>query len=209
MKPFRSIFFGLALLATTACNQAPVQNSDSQYDNAVVENIMTRRSIRKYKAEPVSRELINKIMECGINAPNGQNKQSWEVRIVDDPAVMTEIKDAIAKGHPQMKPEFAHGCFRNAPIMVFIARDTTYPFSAYDCGMLSQNIMLSAWSYGVGSVCLASPVRMLMDNDACKPVLEKLGFSENYELSLCIGLGWPDENPEAKPRMMEKVKFID
>ena len=209
MKPFRSIFFGLALLATTACNQAPVQNSDSQYDNAVVENIMTRRSIRKYKAEPVSRELINKIMECGINAPNGQNKQSWEVRIVDDPAVMTEIKDAIAKGHPQMKPEFAHGCFRNAPIMVFIARDTTYPFSAYDCGMLSQNIMLSAWSYGVGSVCLASPVRMLMDNDACKPVLEKLGFSENYELSLCIGLGWPDESPEAKPRMMEKVKFID
>jgi nitroreductase len=148
-------------------------------------------------------------MECGINAPNGQNKQSWEVRIVDNPAVMNEIKDAIAKGHPQMKPEFAHGCFRDAPIMVFIARDTTYPFSAYDCGMLSQNIMLSAWSYGVGSVCLASPVRMMMDNDACKPVLEKLGFSENYELSLCIGLGWPDESPEAKPRMMEKVKFID
>lgn len=171
--------------------------------------MMTRRSIRKYTAEPVSRELLTKIMECGINAPNGQNKQSWEVRIVDNPAVMDEIKDAIAKGHPQMKPEFAHGCFRDAPIMVFIARDTTYPFSAYDCGMLSQNIMLSAWSYGVGSVCLASPVRMIMDNDACKPILEKLGFSENYVLSLCIGLGWPDESPEAKPRMMEKVKFID
>ena len=208
MKPIKLALIAFAIMATISCNEAPVQQ-ESQYDNAAIENMMTRRSIRKYTAEPVSREILTKIMECGINAPNGQNKQSWEVRIVDNPAVMDEIKDAIAKGHPQMKPEFAHGCFRDAPIMVFIARDTTYPFSAYDCGMLSQNIMLSAWSYGVGSVCLASPVRMMMDNDACKPVLEKLGFSENYELSLCIGLGWPDENPEAKPRMMEKVKFID
>ena len=208
MKPIKLALIAFAIMATISCNEAPLQQ-ESQYDNAAIENMMTRRSIRKYTAEPVSREILTKIMECGINAPNGQNKQSWEVRIVDNPAVMDEIKDAIAKGHPQMKPEFAHGCFRDAPIMVFIARDTTYPFSAYDCGMLSQNIMLSAWSYGVGSVCLASPVRMMMDNDACKPVLEKLGFSENYELSLCIGLGWPDESPEAKPRMMEKVKFID
>ena len=208
MKPIKLALIAFAIMATISCNEAPVQQ-ESQYDNAAIENMMTRRSIRKYTAEPVSREILTKIMECGINAPNGQNKQSWEVRIVDNPAVMDEIKDAIAKGHPQMKPEFAHGCFRDAPIMVFIARDTTYPFSAYDCGMLSQNIMLSAWSYRVGSVCLASPVRMMMDNDACKPVLEKLGFSENYELSLCIGLGWPDESPEAKPRMMEKVKFID
>ncbi len=208
MKPIKLALIAFAIMATISCNEAPVQQ-ESQYDNAAIENMMTRRSIRKYTAEPVSREILTKIMECGINAPNGQNKQSWEVRIVDNPAVMDEIKDAIAKGHPQMKPEFAHGCFRDAPIMVFIARDTTYPFSAYDCGMLSQNIMLSAWSYGVGSVCLASPVRMMMDNDACKPVLKKLGFSENYELSLCIGLGWPDESPEAKPRMMEKVKFID
>lgn len=208
MKPIKLALIAFVIMATISCNEAPVQQ-ESQYDNAAIENMMTRRSIRKYTAEPVSREILTKIMECGINAPNGQNKQSWEVRIVDNPAVMDEIKDAIAKGHPQMKPEFAHGCFRDAPIMVFIARDTTYPFSAYDCGMLSQNIMLSAWSYGVGSVCLASPVRMMMDNDACKPVLEKLGFSENYELSLCIGLGWPDESPEAKPRMMEKVKFID
>jgi nitroreductase len=208
MKPIKLALIAFAIMATISCNEAPVPQ-ESQYDNAAIENMMTRRSIRKYTAEPVSREILTKIMECGINAPNGQNKQSWEVRIVDNPAVMDEIKDAIAKGHPQMKPEYAHGCFRDAPIMVFIARDTTYPFSAYDCGMLSQNIMLSAWSYGVGSVCLASPVRMMMDNDACKPVLEKLGFSENYELSLCIGLGWPDESPEAKPRMMEKVKFID
>lgn len=209
MKPIRSIFIGLAILATAACSQAPVQNSDSQYDNAVVENIMTRRSIRKYKAEPVSRELIGKIMECGINAPNGQNKQSWEVRIVDDPAVMDKIKDAMAAGHPNMDPEMVKGCFRGAPVMLFIARDTGYQFSAYDCGLLSENVMLSAWSYGVGSICLGIPVRFLTDNDVCKPIVEGLGFSEGYEFCLCIGLGYPDETPQARPRDMGKVKFLE
>ena len=93
--------------------------------------------------------------------------------------------------------------------MVFIARDSAFPFSAFDCGLMAENMMLSAWSLGVGSVCLASPVRFLTDNDACKPYLEKLGFSEGYELCLCIGLGYADESPEAKPRNMDKVKFVE
>lgn len=193
------------LILAASCCQAP-QNEDV---NAVIENIMARRSIRKYKAIPVSRDTLDIIMKCGINAPNGQNRQSWEVRIVDNPAIMEEIKEAMAAGHPDMKPEAIKGCFRDAPVMVFIARDPSYDFSAYDCGLLAENIMLSAWSLGVGSICLGSPVRFLTDNEACKPQLERLGFSEGYELCLCIGLGYADEAPDAKPRKTEKVKYIN
>lgn len=209
MKAIKLAAIAIALAAITSCNQAPTEEVTSQYDNAVVENIMTRRSIRKYTAEPVSREILDKIMACGINAPNGQNKQSWEIRVVDNPATMDKIKAAMVKGHPNMKPEAVEGCFRGAPVMVFIARDKGYDFSAYDCGILSENIMLSAWSYGVGSVCLGSPVRFLTDNDECKPIIEMLDFGENYELCLCVGLGYPDEAPSAKPRKMEKVRYID
>lgn len=193
------------LILAASCCQAP-QNEDV---NAVIENIMARRSIRKYKAIPVSRDTLDIIMKCGINAPNGQNRQSWEVRIVDNPAIMEEIKETMAAGHPDMKPEAIKGCFRDAPVMVFIARDPSYDFSAYDCGLLAENIMLSAWSLGVGSICLGSPVRFLTDNEACKPQLERLGFSEGYELCLCIGLGYADEAPDAKPRKTEKVKYIN
>ena len=150
-----------------------------------------------------------KIMECGINAPNGQNRQSWEVRVVDDPALMEEIKDAMAAGHPDMPAQAVKGCFRGAPVMVFIARDLSYDFSAYDCGLLAENIMLSAWSLGVGSICLGSPVRFLTDNELCKPYVDRLGFSEGYEFCLCVGLGYPDETPEAKPRDIGKVAFVE
>ena len=205
MKASRFILACAGLILAASCCQAP-QNEDV---NAVIENIMARRSIRKYKAVPVSRDTLDIIMECGINAPNGQNRQSWEVRIVDNPAIMEEIKEAMAAGHPDMKPEAIKGCFRDAPVMVFIARDPSYDFSAYDCGLLAENIMLSAWSLGVGSICLGSPVRFLTDNEACKPQLERLGFSEGYELCLCVGLGYADEAPDAKPRKTEKVKYIN
>lgn len=208
MKTFNILSAAILLLVASACCQTPAKNGKNNSD-AVIENIMARRSIRKYKATPVGRDTMNVILECGINAPNGQNRQSWEVRVVDSPALMDEIKEAMAQGHPDMEPKAVKGCFRDAPVMVFIARDPSYDFSAYDCGLLAENMMLSAWSLGVGSICLGSPVRFLTDNDACRPVLEKLGFSAGYELCLCVGFGYADEAPAAKPRNPEKVKFVE
>ena len=209
MKLSKTIFAALIAAMAMSCAEQPKEQTVMEEKNQVIETIMARRSIRKYQDRPVSRDTLNKIMECGINAPNGQNKQSWEVRIVDKPELMEEIKEAMAKGHPDLDAMRVKGCFRDAPVMVFIARDLSYDFSAYDCGLLAENIMLSAWSMGVGSICLGSPVRFLTDNDECKPVLEKLAFSEGYELCLCVGLGYADESPEAKPRDMQKVKFIE
>lgn len=177
--------------------------------NQVVETIMSRRSIRKYKDEVVPRDLMTEILDCGVNAPNGQNKQSWEIRVVDDPQLLAEMSQAMAQAHPQMDSVFVRGCFRGAPVMAFIARDLSYDFSAYDCGLLAENMMLAAWSKGVGSVCLGSPVRFLTDNELCSPLLGQLGFSEGYELSLCVGFGYADESPDAKPRDKAKYGFVD
>lgn len=193
---------GLSVMLA-ACTQAPQQAET----NEVVETIMSRRSIRNYRQTAVGRDTLNMIMQCGINAPNGQNRQSWEVRVVDNPELLAQMSQAMSDSHPGM--EFAKECFRGAPVMVFIARDLSYDFSAYDCGLLAENMMLSAWSLGVGSICLGSPVRFLTDNEACRPYVEKLGFSDGYELCLCVGFGYADEDPQAKPRNMAKVKFID
>ena len=207
MKTLNIFLASICLAAAASCNQPSqtVQKS-SEYENAAIENIMTRRSIRQYKDGPVARETMQTIMECGINAPSGQNRQSWEIRVVDDPAVMAEIIDLMSKGNPDTDKGVIKGCFRNAPTMVFIANDPSYDFSVIDCGILSQNIMLSGWSLGVGSVCLGSPVRFLRN---APEAIARLGFSEGYTPVICIGMGYPAESPEAKPRDFGKVKFID
>lgn len=200
------ILAGTILLSCISCGNNRSEETVMKEGNPVIENIMARRSIRKYKAEPVSRATMDTILMCGINAPNGMNRQSWEVRVVDKPEVMAEIKEYMKTANPDVKPEMIEGCFRGAPTMVFVANDPAYDFSAIDCGLLSENIMLSAWSLGVGSVCLGSPVRFLLNSPEA---MTRLGFSEGYRPIICIGLGYPDESPEAKPRDAGKVRFID
>lgn len=193
----------LGMMVAASCAQT---EKKQETENQVIETIMARRSIRKYKPEAVNRETMAQILDCGINAPSGMNKQSWEVRVVDDPAVMDEIIAAMAAGNPDVALEMVRGCFRNAPTMIFIANDPSYDCSPIDCGLLSENIMLSAWSLGVGSVCLGSPVRFLKNSPAA---LERLGFSEGYMPIICIGLGYADESPEAKPRDPSKVRYVE
>ena len=98
---------------------------------------------------------------------------------------------------------------RGAPVMTFIARDLNYDFSAYDCGLLAGNVMLAAQSLDVGSICLGSPVRFINDAENSAEILAILGFSEGYELCLCVGLGYANETPDAKPRDINKVQFVD
>ena len=204
MKTLNILLAGLCLAGVISCKQAPVETCDKA--DAVIENIMARRSIRKYKEGPVARETMQTILECGINAPSGQNRQSWEVRVVDNPETMNEIISLMAAGNPAADPGMIKGCFRGCPTMIFIANDPSYDFSVIDCGLLSQNIMLSGHALEVGSVCLGSPVRFLRN---APEAIAKLGFSEGYTPVICIGMGYPDEAPEAKPRDFGKVKFVD
>lgn len=208
----KKILFLLIMASITMIGCTPTSTQQEQTENtqnAVIDAIMARRSIRQYHATPVSRDTLMQIMECGINAANGQNKQSWEVRIVDNSATMAQIQDLMAAGNAELDPAMVKGCMRGAPVMVFIARDLNYDFSAYDCGLLAGNILLSAQSMGVGSIVLGSPVRFINDAVNSADILHILGYSENYELCLCVGLGYAAEAPAAKPRDINKVKFID
>ena len=203
------IFILLPLLAFTLVGCVPTQKNSDPMNNEVINAIMARRSIRQYHQAPVGRDTLMQIMTCGINAANGQNKQSWEVRVVDNPTTLLQIQDLMAVGNPALPADMARGCMRGAPVMTFIARDLNYDFSAYDCGLLAGNVMLAAQSLGVGSICLGSPVRFINDAENSADILALLGFSEGYELCLCVGLGYANESPEAKPRDINKVKFVE
>ena len=98
--------------------------------------------------------------------------------------------------------------------MMFVAADESYSFSTIDCGLLVENMVLSAWSMGVGSICLGSPLRFLTSaaaegNSQVAELMDMLDFSEGYNPGLCVGFGYPAEEPEAKPRDVSKYRFLD
>lgn len=215
MRNLKQTTFAVLLLPLMACGggaqqqapaETPVQDS---LKNQVVETIMTRRSVRQYKPQAVEREKMQTIVECGINAPNAMNKQPWEVRVVDNADYINGVTELYKKANPKAAEDPAFkNMFRNAPTVVFIGHDTKSESSPFDCGLLAENMMISAWSMGIGSCCLGSPARFMKTPEAVE-YLQKLGFSEGYELLYCIGFGYPDEAPAAKPREAAKVKFVE
>ena len=202
--------FALATLMFASCNQPKEQNAETESSNdAVTELMMSSRSIRNYKDSLINKETLNEILKCGVNAPNGKNLQAYEIRVLS-PALIDSIKSAGVKDNPQIgEREGFKNIFVDAPCVLSIAYDTTYDMSQVDCGLLGENIILSAWSKGIGSCCLGSSARWIKDSPSAKPYLDKIGFSEGYELLYCIALGYPDETPEAKPRTMDKIKYME
>ena len=200
MKRIIILAASAAALCLVSCGRNSAGQPEAVTGNAVIDAIMNRRSIRMYKDMPVEREKLRLIAECGVNAPNGMNSQPWELRIVDDIEMIDAISDSYRRDNPEAverDPNFKN-MFRNAPAVIFIA-----------VPLLGENICLSAYSLGLGTVCLGGPVGYLKNSEAGKAFLERLDFSEGYDLLYMIGVGYPDECPEAKPRDLSKIRFVE
>ena len=179
-------------------------------EEAVKEVIMTRRSIRDYKEEPVCREQMAKVLEAGIYAPSAMNLQAWAVRVVDNKEFIDGVTAIAVAQNPKIaeQPGFRN-IFRNAPTVAFVACPEESYSGEYDCGLLSQNMMLEAWSMGIGSCCLGSVVPV-MNCEAAKPYLERLQLPEGYKLLVGIAFGYPaQEIPVAPERDASKAYYVE
>lgn len=177
--------------------------------NPVVSTIMARRSVRQYLDKPVEHEKLEMVVRCGINAPSGMNQQPWIVRVVEDAALINQVTEVYKKANPEQVnrgPGFKN-MFRNAPNLICVCTPTGGR-GALDAGMLGENMMLAAQSMGLGTCCLGGPVRFLNSNAGAKFFLDRLDIPEGYQLNYILAIGYPDEQPEAKPRDASKVKFI-
>ena len=97
--------------------------------------------------------------------------------------------------------------FRNAPNLICVCTPANGG-GELDAGLLGENMMLAAQAMGLGTCCLGGPVRFLLSNEKARFFLDSLDIPSDYKLLYIIGVGYPDEQPDAKPRDASKVKFI-
>ncbi|MBR5393376.1 MAG: nitroreductase family protein [Prevotella sp.] len=177
-------------------DQVSTIEADMQMEvNPVLSNIMERRSIRKYLDKLVEHEKLEMVVKCGINAPSGMNAQPWAVRVVEDQKLIADVNEAANRS-----------LFYGAPALICVCMPTNG--GDLDAGLLGENMMLAAQSLGLGTCCLGGPVRFLVSNEKCKFFLDRLDIPTDYRLNYILAIGYPDEQPEAKPRDASKVKFI-
>ena len=178
-------------------DQVAAIEADMQMEvNPVLSNMMARRSIRKYLDKPVEHAKLEAVVTCGINAPSGMNAQPWIVRVVEDQKLIADVNQAAERS-----------LFYGAPALICVCTPVNGS-AQLDAGLLGENMMLAAQALGLGTCCLGGPVRFLVSNEKCKFFLDRLDIPADYKLNYILAIGYPDEQPAAKPRDASKVKYI-
>jgi nitroreductase len=149
----------------TACadKKAPISSEENQ----VIKTIMERRSVRKYAPHAVAKDTMEIILDCGINAPNAMNRQSWEIRVVDmnkHPEFAGALLEAMSSyGYTNVIPEYYEIALKrrtsrdeeSSAMLDLIFATRTYDFGWYfEIGGYNEGIMnlLRAYSSDVTSM---------------------------------------------------------
>lgn len=158
----------------------------------VIENIMTRTSIRQFTSQPVSKDTLDIIVKAGMAAPSAMNKQPWAFVVVTE----KEMLDSLNAKHPYANLKTA-----TAAIIVCGNMDKTIEgagkeYWVQDCSAATENILLAAHGLGLGAVwCGVYPVE-----ERISDVSGVLGLPENIIPLNIVTMGYPAENPQPKDK---------
>jgi nitroreductase len=176
----------------------------------LMEAIKGRRSIRKYRTDPVPEEALQTVLEAARWAPSWSNTQCWRLVVVRDKETKSKLADTL-KGIKAGRTNPADEAVRTAPIVIALcaelgvtgyyrdesgenklATDKGESWFMFDVALAAQNMSLAAHSLGLGTVHTG-----LLDAAEAARIV---GLPENVVLVELLPLGLPDEQPAARPR---------
>lgn len=190
-----ALMAGLGFVACTGNTEKAAETAATNSD-AVIENIMTRVSVREFTEQPVSKDTLDLLVKAGMAAPSAVNKQPWAFVVVTDREVLDSLNSV---------KEFFNLKTATAAIVVCGDLDKAMEgegqqYWVQDCCAATENILLAAHAYGLGAVwCGVYPIQATVDG-----VKRVLDLPENIVPLDVITLGYPAENPEPKDKFKEE-----
>jgi nitroreductase len=186
--------------------------------NPVIEAIKSRRAIRSYEDKPVPDSAIQTMLEAATYAPSAINIQPWKFTLVTNKEAMKHLSDTAKPNLIRMLPDVGdeglmglkkrlsdpqYNIFYNAPLLIFVSGiKSTY--TIYDCAMAAQNMMLAAYTLGIGSCWIGTAVALAND----PKVKTELGVPDDHDVHAAIIFGYPKggfpKTPEKRPAQVVK-----
>lgn len=161
--------------------------------------IISRRSIRQFKQEHVSRDILQKFINASRLAPSAANRQPLEFIVVDEEKIRKEVFTCLkwaAYIAPEGNPKPGHEPV--AYIVVLVNSEIREKGFEWDVGAAIENMILAALEKGIGSCWLLS-----VDREKLREILNIPG---NYKIDSVLAIGYPDENPVIED-MKDSIKY--
>lgn len=182
-------------MAMTACgNKENSENNTMQMNpgKAVIDNIMTRTSIRQFTDQPISKDTLDIIVKAGMAAPSAVNAQPWAFVIVTE----KEVLDSLRDNHPYSNLKTATAAIIVCGDLQKAMEGKGQEYWIQDCSAASENILLAAHALGIGAVwCGVYPV-----DERIEAVRKVLELPEHIIPLNIITMGYPAQNPEPKDK---------
>lgn len=191
-KTFISALGAVALLTSCSgsCDKSDVCGADAT--QAVIDNIMTRTSIRQFTGEPVGADTLEVLVKAGMAAPTAINRQPWSFVVVTDKAVL----DSLGAVHPYSNLKTATAAIIVCGDMEKVADGFAADYWIQDCSAATENILLAAHAYGLGAVwCGVYP-----NPDILPAVSHVLGLPSTVVPLNIITMGHPAVSPDPKDK---------
>lgn len=168
-----------------------------------MQNLLTRRSIKKYKADMVPEDVIERICEAGTYAATGRNLQAPIILAVTN----KELRDKLSCMNAAIMGSSGDP-FYGAPVVLVVLADKNVNTHVYDGSLVMGNLMLAAHAEGLGS-CWIHRAKEEFESEEGKAILKELGIEGDYEgIGHCV-IGYPDcETPVVRERKKDYVYWV-
>ncbi len=171
--------------------------------NEIINAMKGRRSIRNFKPDMVPKEVIDEIIEAGLFAASGRNKQGAIIISVTD----KELRDRIMEMNRKIGGwDEGFDPFYGAPAMLIVLGDKSVPTFVYDGSLVMGNLMLAAHTLGIGS-CWIHRAKQEFESEEGKAILKELGIEGEFEGIGHCAIGYPAEEKDIIPRKENRVFY--
>jgi nitroreductase len=172
--------------------------------NEVLENILTRRSVRSFKSEQIKDEELDLLLKAGTYAPSGMNKQSWQFTVIQNKSKI----EALAKVIRETLGRDEGYNFYAPPTLILLSNDKTNPNGLADCSCALENIFLMANSLKIGS-CWINQLKTICDKDSVRALLTNFDIPENHIVWGMAAIGYPNTTTNSPVLKNGIIKFVE
>lgn len=157
--------------------------------NEMIKMILDRRSCRSYRPELPDHDDLAAVVETARYAPSGMNRQIAHYFVITDQKLLQKLTALVSE---KMEP-FANRDFRyGAPVLVLACHRKDCKVSLQDTSCAMENMMLAAFSMGMGSRWINQP-KNLTDDPDLRALLAPIGLTDEEYICASLALGWPDD----------------